>query len=132
MSELKKALNKKLAGNREDVIDSPFHIRYTEFGADLYMNEKLIKSFEDKGKLLNAVWNRDWEIILKATKEYGRTRRKKVMIIPNKIIIHCSSTPKGVDYSTADIDKWHRQRGFRGIGYHYVIRLDGKIEKELS
>ena len=77
LSGLKKALNKKLAGNREDVIDSPFHIRYTEFGADLYMNEKLIKSFEDKGKLLNAVWNRDWEIILKATKEYGKKRRKK-------------------------------------------------------
>ena len=54
---------------------------------------------------------------------------KKVMIIPNKIIIHCSATPKGVDYSAADIDKWHRQRGFRGIGYHYVIKLDGTVEK---
>ena len=54
---------------------------------------------------------------------------KKVMLIPNKIIIHCSATPKGVDYSAADIDKWHRQRGFRGIGYHYVIKLDGTIEK---
>ena len=54
---------------------------------------------------------------------------KRVMMIPNKIIIHCSATPRGVDYSAADIDKWHRQRGFSKIGYHYVIRLDGKIEK---
>ena len=54
---------------------------------------------------------------------------KKVMMIPNKIIIHCSATPRGVDYSAADIDKWHKQRGFRGIGYHYVIKLDGTIEK---
>ena len=77
LSELKKALNKKLAGNREDVIDSPFHIRYTEFGADLYMEETLLKSFEDKGKLLNAVWHRDWEIILKASKVYAKQRRKK-------------------------------------------------------
>ena len=77
LSELKKALNKKLAGNREDVIDSPFHIRYTEFGADLYMEETLLKSFEDKGKLLNAVWNRDWEIILNATKENGKKRKNQ-------------------------------------------------------
>ena len=77
LSELKEALNKKLAGNREDVIDSPFEIRYTEFGADLYMGDTLIKCFKDKGKLLNAVWHRDWEIILKSTKEYGKQRRKK-------------------------------------------------------
>ena len=47
----------------------------------------------------------------------------------NKIIIHCSATPRGVNYSAADIDKWHRQRGYSKIGYHYVIKLDGKIEK---
>ena len=34
-----------------------------------------------------------------------------------------------MDYTAADIDKWHRQRGFRKIGYHFVIKLDGKIEK---
>ena len=54
---------------------------------------------------------------------------KKVYIQPNKIIIHCSATPKGVDYNAADIDRWHKQRGFRKIGYHYVIKLDGTIEK---
>lgn len=26
-------------------------------------------------------------------------------------------------------DKWHKQRGWKGIGYHYVIDLDGTIEK---
>ena len=58
----------------------------------------------------------------------AKSGEKKVMMIPNTII-HCSATPKGMDYSAADIDKWHRQRGFRGISYHYVIRLDGSIEK---
>ena len=77
LSELKKALNKRLIGEEEEVINSPFHIKYTEFGADLYMGETHIKSFEDEGKLLNAVWHRDWEILLKATKEYGKKRRKK-------------------------------------------------------
>lgn len=45
------------------------------------------------------------------------------------IIVHCSATKAGLDFTAADIDRWHRERGFDGIGYHYVIRLDGRIEK---
>ena len=44
------------------------------------------------------------------------------------IIIHCSATRAGQDFTAADIDRWHRARGFRSIGYHFVIRLDGTIE----
>ena len=47
----------------------------------------------------------------------------------DSIIVHCSATKAGQDFTVADIDHWHRQRGFNGIGYHYVIRLDGKLEK---
>lgn len=46
----------------------------------------------------------------------------------DSIIIHCSATPCGQDFTAADIDRWHRQRSFNGIGYHFVIRLDGTIE----
>lgn len=44
-----------------------------------------------------------------------------------EIIIHCSATQEGKNYTVADIDSWHRQRGFNGIGYHYVIYRDGSI-----
>lgn len=44
-----------------------------------------------------------------------------------KIIVHCSATPEGRDYTVADIDRWHKQRGWKGIGYHYVIYRDGSI-----
>ena len=27
-----------------------------------------------------------------------------------------------------EIDRWHRQKGWQGCGYHYVIRRDGSIE----
>lgn len=47
----------------------------------------------------------------------------------NKIIIHCSATPQGKAFTAQDIDAWHRQRGFRCIGYHYVIYLDGTVVK---
>lgn len=39
----------------------------------------------------------------------------------NKIIIHCSATPEGHDYTAADIDSWHKARGWRCIGYHYAM-----------
>ena len=45
----------------------------------------------------------------------------------NSIIVHCSATPEGKPFTVADIDRWHRQRGFAQIGYHYVIYLDGSV-----
>lgn len=46
-----------------------------------------------------------------------------------KIIIHCSYTPPSMDIGREEIDKWHKDRGWNSIGYHYVIRRDGTIEK---
>ena len=46
----------------------------------------------------------------------------------NKIIIHCADTPEGKVFDSTDIKKWHLERGFSDIGYHYVILLDGTIE----
>lgn len=53
-----------------------------------------------------------------------------------KIVMHCSDTP---DYpygspdfdrfGAKDIDKWHIERGFDCIGYHWVVRRSGIIEK---
>lgn len=51
------------------------------------------------------------------------------MRIINDIIIHCSATEAGRKITAADIDAWHRARGWKRIGYHYVIDLDGKIER---
>ena len=46
-----------------------------------------------------------------------------------KIIVHCSATPEGRDYTVADIDRWHKQRGWKGIGYHYVVYRDGSVHR---
>ena len=47
------------------------------------------------------------------------------------LIIHCSATREGEDYTVEDIDRWHARRGFgkRGIhiGYHYVVYRDGSL-----
>ena len=44
-----------------------------------------------------------------------------------EIIVHCSATPEGREVSVADIDRAHRLRGFSGIGYHYLVGLDGTV-----
>ena len=45
------------------------------------------------------------------------------------IMVHCSATRAGQDVRASDIDKWHKERGFKCIGYHFVIDLDGTIEE---
>lgn len=47
----------------------------------------------------------------------------------NFIAVHCSATPPTMDVGAAEIDRWHRQRGFLKIGYHFVIRRNGQVEK---
>lgn len=44
-----------------------------------------------------------------------------------KIIIHCTATPEGRHYTVGQIDRFHRQKGFKSIGYHFVIYLDGTV-----
>lgn len=46
----------------------------------------------------------------------------------NEIIIHCSATLGDRDYTVQDIDRWHRNRGWNGCGYHYVVLRDGTIQ----
>ena len=46
-----------------------------------------------------------------------------------RLIIHCSATKEGQEYSVDTITKWHKKRGFRTIGYHFLVHLDGSISK---
>lgn len=47
----------------------------------------------------------------------------------DKIILHCSATPEGKDYTVAQIRQWHLARGFFDVGYHYVIYRDGSVHR---
>lgn len=46
----------------------------------------------------------------------------------DSIVIHCSATRAGWDVRARDIERWHQERGYKQIGYHFVIDLDGTIE----
>ena len=45
------------------------------------------------------------------------------------IVIHYSATYPDANVTRATVDKWHRDRGFREIGYHWFIRRDGTLEE---
>lgn len=45
-----------------------------------------------------------------------------------KIILHCSATPEGVPFTVDDIRRWHKAQGWRDVGYHHIVRIDGSVE----
>lgn len=45
------------------------------------------------------------------------------------IVVHCAASQPLPSIDAKTIDRWHRQRGFLMIGYHFVIKTDGTIEK---
>ena len=46
-----------------------------------------------------------------------------------EIILHCSATAEGLDFSVRDIRAWHKAQGWADVGYHYVVRLDGTVQE---
>lgn len=88
------------------------------------ITEEAVKAFQKKnakivdGKIDDEMYKR---LILHEA-NYVNTRKI------DEIIIHCTATPEGREVSVADLDKLHRERGFKQCGYHYVVHLDGKID----
>lgn len=47
-----------------------------------------------------------------------------------EVIVHCSATRPGQKVDASVIRGWHmRDRGFADIGYHYVVGIDGTVER---
>lgn len=90
------------------------------FGSD---TEKAVKEFQAKNGLIadGIVGAKTWTAL-------GVDSAPNTRLI-NKIIVHCSATPEGKDYTVDQIRQWHLARGFNDIGYHYVIYRDGSIHR---
>ena len=87
--------------------------------------EDAVKSFQEANKLVpdGIVSTKTWEKLL-ANANPQKTAQTSRKI--KEVILHCSATPEGKDYSVSTIRQWHLQRGFSDIGYHYVISNDSK------
>ncbi len=47
----------------------------------------------------------------------------------DSIIIHCSASSSPFHDNVETIERWHKDRGFKQIGYHWVITRDGKLHQ---
>lgn len=45
------------------------------------------------------------------------------------IVVHVSDSPDNKDIGVEDIRQWHIQKGWSDVGYHYVVKQDGQVEK---
>lgn len=58
---------------------------------------------------------------------YNSSMRREIRYI----VVHTAADTRDSgtrDTSAADINTWHKERGFKEIGYHFVVRRNGKIE----
>lgn len=47
-----------------------------------------------------------------------------------EIIVHCTATPEGEDYSVDTIRGWHvNGNGWSDIGYHFIVYRNGEVKK---
>lgn len=46
-----------------------------------------------------------------------------------RVVIHCTATREGRDISVDTIRQWHKRQGWNDIGYHFVIGLEGQVER---
>ena len=93
------------------------------------ITEECVKAFQKANGLVadGIVGAKTWAKL--GVKDDGTlaTSFKKSKRKITEIIVHCTATPEGKDYTVADITRWHKDRGFTTIGYHYVVYRDGSI-----
>lgn len=85
------------------------------------ITEETVKDYQSSHGLIadGIVGNKTWAAI--GVHQIPVTRKI------TKIILHCTATPEGKDFTVDQIRQWHLARGFSDIGYHYVVYRDGSV-----
>lgn len=47
----------------------------------------------------------------------------------NLLVVHCAASTPDKDLGVEDIRRMHKAQGWSDVGYHFVIRRNGRIEK---
>lgn len=109
----------KLGSKGDEVKTLQSKLNLVEDGIFGPITEEAVMDFQRRNNLISdgIVGPKTWEKL--------STNNRYI----NEIIVHCSATPEGKDFTVSDIKKCHLERGFSDIGYHYVIYRDGSINK---
>lgn len=109
----------KLGSRGTDVITLQKKLNLHQDGIFGPLTEEAVKEFQKSNGLTV-----DGIVGAKTWAKLGITSNNRNI---KEIIVHCSATPEGKDFTVSDIKKWHLQRGFSDIGYHWVVYRDGTI-----
>ena len=89
------------------------------------LTEEAVKEFQKEHNLtIDGIVGPNTFNVLTKGSQLKKSKRRI-----NKIIVHCSATPEGRDYTVNQIKKDHKEQGWSDIGYHYVIYRDGSIHE---
>lgn len=85
------------------------------------LTEEAVKEFQKSNGLTvdGIVGNNTWRalgVVPAAQKRYI-----------DEIIVHCTATPEGEDFTVDQIRKMHLASGYSDIGYHFIIYRDGSV-----
>ena len=114
-------LQKGINGDRVKVLQKALHL--IEDGFFGTITEEAVKTFQKANGLYpdGVVGEKTWGKLLFIN---GLVKSKRNI---REIIVHCSATPDGKDFTVDDIRKWHKARGFSDVGYHYIVYRDGSV-----
>ena len=115
-------LKKGSRGNDVKTLQRLLHLY--EDGIFGKLTEEAVKEFQSAHGLVadGIVGQKTWEALQNGDTGLLKSKRRIT-----EIIVHCTATPEGKDYTIKDITAWHKQRGFSTIGYHYVVYRDGSV-----
>ena len=114
-------LQKGSKGDGVKVLQKALHL--IEDGIFGTITEEAVKTFQKANGLYpdGVVGEKTWGKLLFIN---GLVKSKRNI---REIIVHCSATPDGKDFTVDDIRKWHKARGFSDVGYHYIVYRDGSV-----
>lgn len=114
-------LQKGSNGDGVKVLQKALHL--IEDGIFGTITEEAVKTFQKANGLCpdGVVGEKTWGKLLFIN---GLVKSKRNI---REIIVHCSATPDGKDFTVDDIRKWHKARGFSDVGYHYIVYRDGSV-----
>lgn len=94
------------------------------------LTEEAVKEYQKANKLTvdGIVGVNTWNKLLASCNGSISQNSRKI----TELIVHCSATPEGEDYTVDQIRQWHTTpkpngNGWSDIGYHYIIYRDGSI-----
>lgn len=118
-------LRKGSRGNEVKMLQTSLNLIADGIFGDL--TEEAVRDFQKHNglKVDGIVGSNTWKKL--GIKDNGEVKKSVRNI--KEIIVHCSDTPDGKDFTVADIRRWHLARNFSDIGYHYVIYRDGSVHE---